>query len=129
MSVAESMTDVDSQSLDLSIEPCTPRHKLKVCSSEPYSQLYRTSNSSTTSTTFHGNTLFYTPSPPKVMRASNLQGKLVDPSRPLGFRPNYPSNSKLLRFRAGSSRPSSARSRLLLHSSSIKQDAADMDCS
>ena len=66
------------------------------------------------------------PSPPKVMRADNLRGQLSSPHHN-GFRPGYPSNSKLLKYRPGSSRPSSARTRILLQSTLQRQSDMDWD--
>ena len=66
------------------------------------------------------------PSPPKVMRSGNLRGRLSSPHHN-GFRPGYPSNSKLLKYRPGSSRPSSARTRILLQSTLQRQSDMDWD--
>lgn len=66
------------------------------------------------------------PSPPKVMRSANLSGQLTQPYYN-GFRPSYPSNSKLLKYRPGSSRPSSARTRILLQSTLQKESDMEWD--
>lgn len=66
------------------------------------------------------------PSPPKVMRSTNLSGQLTQPYYN-GFRPSYPSNSKLLKYRPGSSRPSSARTRILLQSTLQKESDMEWD--
>ena len=65
----------------------------------------------------YGGRVIMLPNPPKVMRSINLQGQIVDPYRANSFRPNYPSNSRLLKYRPHSSRPFSKRSQILFQTS------------
>ncbi|XP_067941883.1 uncharacterized protein [Watersipora subatra] len=69
----------------------------------------------------HGGRIIMVPNPPKMMRSGNLYGQLTDPYRSNGFRPSYPSDSRLLKYRPNSSLPFANRSRVLLRTS-IQRD-------